>query len=76
VSEPLQLWTVYERPSDFPELFVARRHDVFAGVSVPTGTYVTATTLEGLRELLRGMGLTFLLAREPGDDPVIVETWI
>ena len=72
----LQIWVVYEHPSDYPAHYVARRHDVGTDGSMPTRSICTSASLEGLRALLRAMGLRMLWPREARDDPVIVETWL
>jgi len=71
---PLSLWTVYYNPSDYPGKFVARRFEL----DKPTHDVVVADTLDNVRAGIR-MRATFLLTRldrNPGDDSVIVETWI
>ena len=73
-SDDFFIWTVYDRPRDYPKLFVARKFSTRRGPR-PTSEIMFASTLDGLREMLAAMGLT-RLARSPGDDPVIVETWI
>lgn len=72
----LQLWTIYARPSDYPDRFVARRYDVLRGHSEPvrTDVVVTASSLDEVRDMLPP-GLC-RMPRSPGDDPVIVETWL
>ena len=65
----LEIWVVYDRPLDSPDLWVARKWIL----DQPTGITLAATTLEGLREMLPE-GL-FMMPRQEGDDPVIVETW-
>lgn len=70
MSDPLPLWVIYDRPTDMPNAFVARKwlNDV------PTHEVLQAGTLDGLRSLLpRGL---HLLPRDPADDPKIVEVWI
>lgn len=71
----LVLWTVYEKPTDYPNDFIARMHVVTSsGTSGPTTAHVKAKTLEQIRTKLPP-GLT-RLNRSPGDEPQIVETWI
>lgn len=71
----LGLWTVYERPADYPIGFVARLHHVYAGgLSGATLTAVYGPDLASVRRKLPA-GLENL-GREPEDDPHIVETWI
>jgi hypothetical protein len=70
VGHHLPLWTIYARPRDFPQGFVAR---LFLDGGATTKT-LTAPSLAAIRGLLP-RGLT-CLARSPQDDPVIVETWL
>jgi hypothetical protein len=70
----LLIWTVYERPRDFPDHYIARPFYCSLGHTTPLPAHLQAASLESLRMLLP-VGLT-LLARSPGDDPSIVETWI
>jgi hypothetical protein len=66
----LDVWIVYDSPSDFPGKFVARRFQV----KTPTPDVLVADTLEGLRKLLP-QGLV-RLERTPHDQPHIVEVWV
>jgi len=70
----LAIWTIYKSPTDFPGKFVARKHVVGAGSSRATDDHYVADSLADAR----GMIPPFLhnLGRQPGDDPVIVESWI
>jgi hypothetical protein len=71
----LNLWTVYERPSDYTQGFVARLHHAYAnGTHGPTSLACYGPSLESVRAQLPG-GL-YNLGRQPDDDPCIVETWI
>jgi hypothetical protein len=71
----LSIWTVYKRPSDYPALYVARRHESRSdGTAVATLEAVFADTLEAVRAKLPP-GLV-CIPRDPTDDPVIVESWI
>lgn len=65
------LWTVYDKPKDFPGLYVARKFTL-AG---PTPSVMSSEDLDALRDALARMGLT-PMARSPEDDPVIIESWI
>jgi hypothetical protein len=69
----LSMWTIYDRPKDYPDGYVARRHEASKG-----GTVATADTLVGdlakLRAIFQRAGL-FCITRSEEDDPVIVETW-
>jgi hypothetical protein len=73
MSSVLSLFTIYERPKDYPNNFVVRRWIIVGGQ--PTGQECQlADTLEESRILIPP-GL-FNLGRQPGDDPAIVETWV
>lgn len=71
---PLSMWVVYDRPKDYPDGYIARRHEAHPGYSLPTGDTMTSETLDGLRAKLAPGRARF--PREPNDDPVIVETWV
>lgn len=68
------MWIVYDHPADYPEGFLARRWLAGAMAAEPTQTAVVGATLEAVRAQLP-IGL-IRLARDPEDDPVIVETWM
>lgn len=71
MSNPgLEIWVVYDNPTDFPGLFIARK---WVG-ETPTQELLQAETLEQLRAKLP-QGLV-RLDRHSGDDAKIVETWL
>jgi hypothetical protein len=70
----LSLWTIYDRPLDHPDGFLARRHESGETFKGPTSDAFTGD-LETLRQTFRRAGLT-VIPREPNDDPRIVETWL
>ena len=70
----LSIWTVYDRPSDHPRGFMARRHEVVAGKERSTMDTIKAD-LSQLRVIFLTAGLT-CLARDEGDEPQIVECWL
>lgn len=72
-AEPLSIWTVYQRPADFPTKFVARRW-LATGELVATDNVLLDDTLDALRNRLPP-GL-IQMPRDPSDDPTIVETWL
>lgn len=71
----LQLWTIYDHPSDVPDAFVARRRVVVANGALVDPEALCSTDLETLRAYFRRMGL-YQMARSPEDDPVIIEVWM
>jgi hypothetical protein len=72
-AEPLSIWTVYQRPADFPTKFVARRW-LASEALVETDDVLLDDTLDALRNRLPP-GL-FQMPRAPSDDPSIIETWL
>jgi len=70
----LAIWTVYDRPSDYPEGFIARLHEFADGESNPTGTTMTGT-LEQMQAWFERAGLA-KISRSPEDEPQIVEVWL
>lgn len=69
-DEKIIIWTIYSHPSDYPDLFVARKFIM----DKPTRVMIAAESLDELRGLLP-LGLT-RLDRHLFDDPCIVETWV
>lgn len=65
---------VYKNPKDYPDDYVARVWE--AAENLPTNTLVKRETLEEIRRDIKKAGFATQLARQQGDDPVIVETWI
>jgi hypothetical protein len=71
----LEMFVIYERPSDFPESYVVRRHVVEgAGSRACTEPLCIVPTLEAARAAIpRGV---LNIGRLPEDEPEIVEVWI
>jgi hypothetical protein len=70
----LSLWTIYEKPLDCPDGFLARRFESNKDGDGPTLDTVVGD-LEHIRLIFTRAGL-FRLSREPDDEPQIVETWV
>ena len=72
----LPMITIYERPDEFPDEYVARLWLTRRGVAEPgmTGLVLRSGSLDDLRAMLPS-GL-HCLPREPGDEESIVETLI
>jgi hypothetical protein len=71
----LDIYVIYARPRDLPAPFVVRKQSVW-----PSGTIsiaAEASTFGSLADARASLppGL-FCIAREPSDDPVIVESWV
>lgn len=76
-QEPLVMYAIYAHPKDYPDDFVCRRWFCFPGEDVPRADakpWYIDRTLEDVRKQIPP-GLV-MLPRMPGDDPVIVETWL
>ena len=75
------VYVIYDHPRDHPEWWVVRPWDVIGGDSAPriakNGLPVAGLfrELEAARAYCEQFGLT-CLPPQPGDDPVIVETWL
>src|SRR5580698_1109810 len=70
----LPMWTIYEKPLDHPEGYIARRFESGKGVHGPTMDTIEGE-LEAIRDIFQRAGL-FKLPRDDGDEPQIVETWV
>lgn len=70
----LSIWTIYNKPKDFPNTVVARLWNVSSAGKFATNEIRVAPTLEEVRSLLPP-GL-YKVPREKGDDPCIIESWI
>jgi len=74
-SEVLNIWTMYDSPSDKPGYFVLRRHVVIKGEHGPTLEAYWCKDIEPLREKMLERGL-HCIPRLPEDEPHIVEIWL
>ncbi|HEX7853800.1 MAG TPA: hypothetical protein VF503_08910 [Sphingobium sp.] len=73
-ADQLSIWTITANTSDFPDRFVARRHVIDRDGHSATDDIRVAASLDEIRGMLPAD--LVCLGREPGDDPVIVESWI
>ena len=74
--ERLPVWTVYERPTDYPDGYVAR---MFLSIGRTTNPEVTQVAIyaASLREVRSRLPAGLCqMARHEADDPHIVESWI
>lgn len=74
----LEMFTIYERPLDYPNEYVCRRQVVGPNfVQTDSELTVRAPTLEACRQLLhrKRFGLT-RISRSQDDEPQIVEVWL
>lgn len=80
----MDMWTVYNNPSDMPGKIVGRR---FVCTDPPTATtdFVACAiggnpekALQTVRDLIQAHdpNICVLLPRQAGDEPHIIETWV
>lgn len=70
----LSSWTVYEKPLDYPDKYVARLWYTNAHGIFHTNRIVIGDSLEAVRaQMPAGMRP---IPRWPGDEPQIVEIWL
>lgn len=74
VREQLPLFTLYDHPADYPDVYIARLWLTLPEAR-PTDYAMTCESVEPIREQMINLGLT-RLERAPEDDPSILETWI
>lgn len=76
-ANELTMWTVYERPTDYPQGFVARRWIAGVGELKATPDIIIGDTLEWVRSVLTDLyPWLYCLPRQDGDEPQIVEVWL
>jgi hypothetical protein len=74
-DDALRMWTLYEKPADYPDAFVLREWVITGGGAVPMrGTFV-ASKLETLQGMMADKGLTFI-PRDPRDPPHILGVYL
>lgn len=78
----LNIWTVYDHPTDFPNSYVARRFEIGNGDIGPDNLPEPRRTddlvqgeLQIIRASFRHCGLT-CLKRHEDDEPQIIECWL
>lgn len=74
---PIQsMWVIYDHPSDFPDVFIARKWGLTKTGFRPTERIITGATLDEVRKRINKTPNLYLVPREPLDDPKIVEVWL
>lgn len=77
MSGSLSTWTIYDHPSDFPDNYVVREFRIQAGSDPILGQAHLFLTLAEARDALQQLAPSaYCLARQPEDDPTVVETWL
>lgn len=70
---PLEMFTIYDRPRDYPEEVVCRRWEVRDGRCVPLELIASGQTVDEVREKILRPGLVRWPWGDP--DPSIAESW-
>lgn len=77
----LSIWTIYRKPKDHPDKYVGRMFSIEPHNTIPvvyaakpTRYILLGDSLDEVRNQLP-LGL-FNLGRQPGDDTIIVESWV
>ncbi len=77
MAEPLQMWTIFDHPEDYPTGYIPRRfRTVKGGRMVETADAVTGPTLEAVRRKLAERGLEPDMPLGKDHDTGAVEVWI
>jgi hypothetical protein len=71
----LPVWTIYDHPKDYPDIYVARLFDQNLDGPVATFTAMGSTSLDDLRQFFIDHGMV-RIDRYQEDDLCIVECWI
>jgi hypothetical protein len=66
----LNIWTVFDRPLDYPHGFIARRFEL----DQPTADAFEGD-IDAIREVFERCGF-YCLKRHDADHPSVVETWL
>lgn len=75
-TSPLIMFTIYKDPTDYPGKFVTRRCAILPGsIAMDDEPLAVVDTLEAARDAIPTRALV-CMARSPGDEPQIVETWL
>lgn len=74
-AQAVQMFTIYDRPSDHPRHVVLRVWRVLPGGRTVSVGEALCDTVDEARAPLQAAGFV-CLGRQDDDDPVVVETWI
>lgn len=69
----IPMWTIYNRPCDYPKGYIARKFWVTSKSTTPTEQTITGDLNFIRSELPPGL---VCFHRDPNDEPDVVETWM
>ena len=81
-NEPiLEMFTLYEKPRDFPNDYIVRKWEVYSGQEPKPCHIVSKFEADGRESAIDYVNRLFanhkiLLPRSESDDPIVVGTWI
>jgi hypothetical protein len=76
-GEALEIFTIYERPADYPAQYVVRRWRIVAGVNDPVpdlDAFAVAMSRDAARAAIPAGRVR--LERSANDEPQILESWV
>jgi hypothetical protein len=74
MTDSLTIWTIYRRPTDYPDSWVLRGHELLRdGTQAHKFCFVGQTLGEVRAKVPPG---THRVGRDRGDHPVIYESWV
>ena len=75
-TKTIEMTVIYRHPKDYPDHYVVRRWRAYADKPVPAPAELVGVciSLEAARAIASPGRVKIM--RSPGDDPVIVETWL
>lgn len=77
MPDKMIVWAIYDRPRDFPDVYVAQKWEVVKGASTKFDEFKTDTDLENLRQrLIDEESCGRCLPARPDDNPDVVELWL
>ena len=77
MAEPLFIFVVYDRPTDFPNEIVVRKFTAVSGVPEPLEIiYRGLNLLDAQSKILELSPHAIQFHRDPSDESQIVECWI
>ena len=73
--EQLTIWTIYDKPKDYPHGFIARKFLASRDSLVPTQSIMICSNIEPIQQELEANGFA-KVSRDFADQPSIVESWL